>query len=96
MKVKITAHVHFTKWSWESTGVYQIFSLRMDDAEHRTYVGAQEIEIDVPDNYDPRIAQIEALGAHKQKVMADYQKTVTDINRRISELQAVGYADAAQ
>jgi hypothetical protein len=29
------------------------------------------------------------LEKHKQKVMADYQKTVTEINARISKLQAI-------
>jgi len=45
----------------------------------------------VPDNYDPRAQQIIALEKQKQMVMADYQKTVTEINDRISKLQALEY-----
>jgi hypothetical protein len=91
MKIKTTVHIHYTQWSWEIAGEFQVFSCKLEDSEHRTYVGEQEIEIEVPDNYDPRAQKIAALEKHKQKVMADYQKTVTEINERISKLQALEY-----
>jgi hypothetical protein len=91
MKIKITIHVHYTQWSWETEGLFQVFSCKLEDSEHRTYVGEQEIEIDVPEDYDPRAQKIAALEKHKQKVMADYQKTVMEINERISKLQALEY-----
>jgi len=96
MKVKVTAHIHYEQYSWENQGSYSIFSFKAGDTEHRTYVGEQEIEIEVPDDYDPRAQKIAALEKHKQKVMADYHKTVTEINDRISTLQALEYTDAAQ
>ena len=68
-----------------------MFYIQMDDTEDRTYVGPQEIEIDVPDDYDPRAQQVAALEALKQKVMADYHKSVTEINDRISKLLALEY-----
>lgn len=91
MKVKLTAHIHYQKYSWEEEGSFQLFSCKLDDAEHRTYVGEQEVEVDVPDNYDPRAQQIEALEKYKRKVMADFQKEVDLINTRISKLQAIAY-----
>ena len=89
MKVKIKTHIHYNKYSWEENGTYEVFSMKLEDCEHRTYVGEQEIEIEVPDDYDPRAQKIAALEKHKQKVMADFQKTITQINARISELQAI-------
>jgi hypothetical protein len=89
MKVKIKAHVYYNKYSWESNGIFQIYSFKMDDENHRTHVCEQEVEVEVPDNYDPRAQQITALEKQKQKVMADYQKTVNEINTRISKLQAL-------
>jgi len=91
MKVKITAHIYHQQHSWEETCEYLVMYAKLDDCEHRTYVGEQEIEVEVPDNYDPRAQKIAALEAHKQKVMADYQKTVDQINERISKLQAIEY-----
>ena len=89
MKIKTIVHIHHNKYSWEQTGDYTVYSCKLDDTEHRTYVGEQEIEIDVPDDYDPRAQKIAALEKHKAKVMADFQKTVTEINARISKLQAI-------
>lgn len=91
MKIKTTVHIHYQQYSWEDKGQYQVYSCQMNDAEHRTYVGEQEIEIEVPDNYDPRAQKIAALQALQQKAAADYQKTVTEIQRRISELQAIEF-----
>lgn len=91
MKIKITAHIYYNKYSWEDKGEFEVFSFKFDDDDHRTYVGEQEIEFDVPDNYDPRAQQIAALEKRKQKVMADFQKSVDDINDRISKLQALEF-----
>lgn len=96
MKVKITAHVYYSKYSWEKEGEYIVFYAKIDDTEAQTYIGEQELEIEVPDNYDPRAQKVAALEKHKQKIMADYQKTVDEINERISKLQALEYTDAAQ
>jgi hypothetical protein len=89
MKLKTTINIFYTQYSWEEKGTYEVLSFKPDDSDHRTYISSQEIEIDVPDNYDPRAKQIEVLQAQKLKIMADYQKTVTEINARISKLQAI-------
>ena len=91
MKVKTTLHIYYNQFSWQNKGDYTFFSCRLEDNESRTYVGSKEMEIEVPDDYDPRAQKIAALEKEKQKVMADYQKTVTEINERISKLQALEY-----
>ena len=89
MKVKVTAHIFYSKYSWDEVGEYQLWFVKIADEEHRTYIGEQEVEIEVPDGYDPRAQQIAALEAEKKRVMAEYQKTVTGIQNRISKLQAI-------
>jgi hypothetical protein len=89
--MKMTAHIHFVKYAFQKEGEFQLFSHKLDDAEFRTYVCSQEIEIDVPADYDPRAQQIAALEKQKQEAMADFQKSVDDINERISKLQALEY-----
>ena len=93
MKVKTIAHIHYSKYPWDDKGRFEVLSFKADDDSYRTYIGAQEIEIDVPNDYDPRVQQIAALEKQKQKVMADYQKTVTEINDRINKLQALEYSN---
>ena len=89
MKIKTTAHVHFQNYAWQDKGEYRLASFKLDDTAERTYVGEQEIDVDIPDDYDPRAQQIAALEALKQKVMADYQKSVMEINDRINKLLAL-------
>jgi hypothetical protein len=91
MKIKLTAHIHYAKYSWEDKGEFQILFCKLEDDDSRTYIGEQQVEVEVPDNYDPRAQQIAALEKKKQKVMADYQKSVNEINDRISKLQALEY-----
>lgn len=93
MKVKTTVHIYYFKFDWDAKGRFEIFSFKADDDDCRTYVGEQEIEIEVPDNYDPRAQKIVALEKQKQNVMAEYQKTVTEINERINKLQALEYTN---
>jgi hypothetical protein len=91
MKLKITIYIHYRKYAWESNGYYFALPSIFEDEDSRVYVGPQEVEIEVPEDFDPRPAQIAALDAQKQKIMADFNKSVADINERISRLQALEY-----
>ena len=91
MKLKTTIHIYYTKYEWQDKGDYSVSNYKFDDELNRTYVGQQEVELELPDNYDPRAQQVAALEKQKQKVMADYQKSVNEINDRISKLQALEY-----
>lgn len=91
MKIKTTLHIHCVKYAWDTEVEYQVYSVALPDSEHRVYVGAQEMEIEVPDDFDPRAQQIAALQAQKDKAAADYHKSVMEINERISNLQAIEY-----
>ena len=91
MKIKITAHIHYVKYVWDNEGAFELFSIKLNDTDYRTYVGEQEVEVEVPDNYDPRAQQIAALEKQRQEVMAEFQKSVAEINERISNLQALEY-----
>jgi len=91
MKFKTIIHIHYVKYSWESEGRFEAMSYQIKDDTNYSYVGPQEIEVDVPDHFDPRPAQIAALEAQKQKVMADFQKAINTLNEKISKLQALEY-----
>jgi hypothetical protein len=49
------------------------------------------IEFDLPDAFDPRPVEIEALKKKASELNAEFNAKVTEINRRISELQAITY-----
>jgi len=91
MKIKTTLYIYRTQYAWQEKGSYDAYTFIAGDNENRTLVGEQEVELDIPDNYDPRAQQIAALVASKQELMADYQKSITSINNKISKLQALEY-----
>jgi len=90
MKIPTKLYIYFCKYTWETEGKFVPFAYQ-HESDHYTFVCEQDIEMEVPDNYDPRAQQIIALEKQKQKVMADYQNSVTEINDRISKLQALEY-----
>lgn len=92
MKIKLTTHIHYVKYSWDENGEYQIFSVQLEDTAYRTYVAAQEIEVDVPDNYDPTAQKIAALRKQQEKLQQDFTKATLDIYDHISKLQAIEYS----
>lgn len=91
MKIKAILYVHLTKYPWEETTRYTIANSKLDDDQYRTFMCEQETELEIPDNFDPREAQIAALRKMQAKAAADYQKTVMEINDQISKLQAIEY-----
>ncbi|MFM0141791.1 hypothetical protein [Paraburkholderia sp. RL18-085-BIA-A] len=52
-------------------------------------VGPHEIIADIPDSFDPRQQLAENLKAEKKRLMADFNKRITDIDRQIQEYLAI-------
>jgi hypothetical protein len=92
MKVKTALYVYHSQYAWQDQGKYEAYTFKLEENEENTFIGEQEVDLEVPDNYDPRARQIAALEKKKLKAMADYQKMVTDINEKISKLQALEHA----
>lgn len=54
-------------------------------------VREHSFEVEVPDDFDSRPAQVAALEKHKQEIRAQFAASVAEIDKRISELQAITY-----
>jgi len=93
MKTKHTIHIHQSQYQWEEKPEFVVYTHKMDDTDYRVHVCSQEIEIEIPDSFDPRLKQIAALEKEKKKLMAEYQKTMISIADRISKLQAITYEE---
>jgi len=91
MKVKTTTHIYYATYPWQEAGEYSFYSVKIDDSEFMTYVGQQQVVIEVPESYDPTAQQIAALQKEKEKAQEEFSKKVASINERISKLQAIEY-----
>ena len=67
----------------------QVWYVKIDESANLVYIGEQELTVEVPNDFDPVPRQVAALEAEKLKALEAYQKSVADINRRLSELQAL-------
>lgn len=91
MKVKITGYVHHVQYPWQEKEEYAIFSSVMDSADYYVCVSQEpvEVEVEVPDNFDPRPQKIAALEQKKREVKAEFAKRVAEIDDQISKYLAI-------
>jgi len=93
MKTKHTIHIHQSQYAWEDKPEFIVYTHKFEDSDTRIHICSQEIEIEIPDSFDPRARQIAALEKEKKKLMAEYQKTMLSIADRLSKLQAITYEE---
>lgn len=91
MKIKQTFHVHYNKYSWEDKPTYRLYSARLEDTEYQSYVGEQEIEFEVPDNFDPTAQKIAALEAKRKQINDEFLAKLFEISEKINKLQALEF-----
>lgn len=89
MKLKIEGHVYWLKRSWEEVGAFGFATTKMGNMLGYTDVCEATIEVEVPDNFDPRASQVATLQRQKVALMAEFQNRVTEIEREISQLTAL-------
>jgi hypothetical protein len=66
-----------------------LWKCEVGDAEDRIFIGERNVEIEIPDDFNPVQAQVAALEKQKLAALALYQQSVAEINERLSKLQAI-------
>ncbi len=96
MKHLIRGYIVCKKSPWDTVAEYsfQTFDVHPEYQGDTVVVREHSFEVDVPDDFDPRPGMIEQLREKEAKARADFQKTITDIHRQISELQAIEHSPA--
>ena len=91
VKIKTTIYIHYLKYKWEDKGCFRALFYKVIDDSEQIYVCSQEIEMEVPDDFDPTGGMIAALEKQKAVATAAFQKSVATINEEISKLQALEF-----
>ena len=89
MKQKITVFIHCCKYDWKEEGVFVAHPYRFDDSTTHIFLFEQEIEIDIPDDFDPTPIQIEKLRKEKQRILAEAQVKANNIDQQIQEMLCI-------
>lgn len=88
MKVTIKGFINYRNDGWNGGCDYYFQQCDMSEYGYVT-VMPHEIEVEVPDDFDPRPKQVAALEAEKQKARAEFHARVTEIDRQIQSLLAI-------
>lgn len=87
MNVTIEAFVTYHKYEWEQEPTYTLDCSDMSTVSpDYVTIRKQAFEVDLPDDFDPRPLQIEALRKEKVKVLAEAAAKATNIEEQIQRL----------
>ncbi len=91
MKITQTVFIHYDSNNFvpEGWSRWDLWRFQADAGSRSLFVGTAEVTFEVPDNFDPRPAQVKALEEKKLELSAQFAAAVTEINRQISQLQAI-------
>ena len=92
----MTGHIQAKPAKEYDDNVLDGFALSFWTASDLAYIGYTHgcpvnIEIEVPDDFDPRAKTVEILQKKKQELMAEFQKRVNDIDDQIQRFTAITY-----
>jgi hypothetical protein len=91
MKVKLTGHVVYVKYPWDTEGKYVLMAAPLGGHDPSyTDVGVSvEVEVDIPPEFNPALMQLKALHKQKQELIKKFDESVARVNEQISKLQAI-------
>lgn len=97
MKVTVKGFVHAEHEPWQKEPQFVIYPFDMSKmSNHRVLLHERDIEIDVPDDFDPRAGLVANLEREKEAITAAFQARITEINGQIQSLLAIeNHAEAA-
>lgn len=87
MKVTVKHYLHRIQWSGDEPR-FVLYPFLME-GEQYALVREMDVELDIPDDFDPRPQQIAALEEQRKKAMADYAALVNAIDGKIASLRAI-------
>lgn len=97
MKHTVKGFITYEKNPWNAVAriSFQTWEPTPNIFPNMVIVCEHSIEVEVPDNFDPRPEMIAKLREEEKKAMADFEFKVNQIRKQISELQAIELSPGA-
>ena len=89
MKHTKEMYVHWRQ-SYKGADEWNLFSCDMSEYGH-VLVGKQQIEFEVPDDFNPVPIQVAMLEKEKEKAMQEFNERVFRINEQIGKLTCLEF-----
>lgn len=90
-KHTITGYIVSTQYGPKTEKIidFRTYKPTAEYSPNTVIVREHSIEVEVPDNFDPRPAMVASLEEQKQLIRAKFAKEVRDIDERIQSLLAI-------
>jgi hypothetical protein len=88
MKIKLTVYTYFQKYTWEPEGKYVVYSLKINSDAMNTFICEQEVEIEIPDNFDVTQEQVANLIKRKDKLNEEHMKAIATIDDQLNSVKS--------
>lgn len=91
MKHTITGFITYTKrvYSDQEKFSFQVYAVSAEYQKDTIAVCEHSFEVEVPDDFDPRVGLIANLKEIERKTRADFEAKITEIKRQISQYEAI-------
>ena len=90
--MKVTAHLHYTKESWQETGEFALWPCKIEHDKHKMFIKTLELEVpDVGVPSDEEITHwlITGLRKEKEEILAATHIKVKEIDEQIQQLLCI-------
>lgn len=88
MKTTITGFINYRPATYRDEPEFHFQRVEMESYGYVT-VMPLSVEVDIPDDFDPRAEQVRLLEAKRDEVRAAFQVRMTEIEKQISQLTAL-------
>ena len=89
MKQVFTMYLYHRQWSPGDPPAYSLFASPDMTDQHYTLMRPVKVEVEVPDDFDPRPVKVAAIDEAIRDLRAEHQKALTDLILQRSELLAI-------
>lgn len=90
MKTTIKAFLHYHKYDWQDNPTYEVFPNDMSTiGPQYVLIKKIDVEVEIPDNFDPRPQQVAALRKEKQNILSETNVKVANIDEQIQKLLCI-------
>lgn len=95
MKIQKKLYLFWVHFDHSEKGDWYVMDSKVEDDGEWTFIREEIVEVDAPDEFDPRPQQIAGLRATRQKVQADAQMQINKIDGQIQSLLAIEHKESA-
>jgi hypothetical protein len=93
MQITMTQFVHYKRDEFTGKATYALFNFDASSScMGYVKICESDVTFEIPDNFNPVAAQIEALSAEEAKVRKEFNDRISAIKEQISKLQCLEFS----